>query len=1161
MRAKHVVCGCAAALTGLLAHADLMINEVCYNNSAVADETGDTSSDWIELYNPGPSAVNINGYRLGDQSPFVDDGHGVVLPNYTVPAGGFLVVFAGGDTDRTVWTNAPNVSLISSNSTWRYDVSATVPTALWKTNTFNDVVWTNGLSPLGYNDANASLDCATVLEYGGVPSSRYITTYFRNSFRVINPSVVTGLQMNARINDGAVVYLNGREIWRYNMPGGAITNTTLASQALSPTLWTSAVLATNGLILGTNVVAVEVHQASASSSEMVMDMSLTALVNVQVPIVHGNFGLKSDFSENVHLWNASGTKLQKFEPPSGSVLPGENQTYGADPDGSTTSFRVYASPTPGAANDQTPSAMLTNMAPSFAVAPGAYSGSQNVTLTSTAGYKICYSTDGSDPRAASSYVYSSGSVTVGALAAETSGLAWLRTNPVEITNNVPNAGWQVPSGSVTRAVTLRAVTVSSDGKYCSPEACGTYFIGSIFTNRTLPVVSIIANTDDLFGFVSGLFVPGKCYADSAKGYGSNKWGKPYANYHQDNVDEVWERPVHFELIETNRTTPSVTQRLGLAMYGGGSRALPQKTLYLMARETEYGTGIVNYALFPDETATSYKRFLLRNSGNDWYGPNTSGVATMMKDAVFERIIKGLNLSVMAYRPAVVYINGEYWGLHNLRESYDKNYLATRYGIDADSADILMHAEDPDESGNVVITRVDGSKSADDDYEAMLDWVETNTLSAAAFYQQLQQKIDVANYTDYIVAETFFGNTDWPLNNCDFWRTHTNEVAACGVYGDTRWRWMLYDLDLSGTEGANYNMFAYLKDNSMTGRHEPGYLINTLWGLTDYQTNFVARYANLLNTTFRPERTAKIVTQAAAAIASEMETHYRRWGRPYTQTQWRLAVTNEILDYSASRYAVSWSHLNASFTLGGVGDLTVRNNSTNGLGGHFSVNGITIETTTDGVTNRAQWSGRFFRSLAVPVLAVPDAGYVFDGWVGTTLTNAARTLFVEVSPKTVVARFRLAAAAAHVASGYEQWQMANYSEQEILGGVAAEPDAVAGFARMSNFELYAFGMSRSDGLTDDQRRARASLSINNRSNALWVGYTRLNGGFTDVQYTLKTALALNAPVTWSNAVTGVDFDDVATTNVLDASTWFYERRLPAASPLRDARFFKLEASRP
>ena len=1156
----------ALACTGV--RADIVINEVCYDNSALADETGDTSSDWIELYNRGPGNINVNGYGLGDKNGPNDtyvESSGVLLPNYTIPVGGFLVVFASGDLpEYTVWTNAPDIALIPANASWRYLAPSSAPATTWKTNTFDDASWSAGISPLGYNDATLNMDCATVLGYGGNPANRYRTAYFRKAFNVLNPSVVTGLVMSARVNDGMAVYLNGKEVLRNNMPVGTVAYTTLASTSVPPTLWTSALLATNGLIQGTNVVAVEVHQAAANSPDLIMDMTLTALVNEQVPIVHGQFGL-SKTGENVHLFNALQLRLQKFSAP--AVEPGENKSYGSVPDGSTATFRVYEKPSPGLLNatyGTRYSETLTTQKPRFSVAPGTYAGSQTVTITTpTGGYKIAYTLDGSDPRVSStaSIFFSGNSVTVSNLAPVTSGLAWLRTNPTEIINTVPTATWLAPVGNVAKAMVLRAIGLSPDEKACSPETCGTYFIGSAFTNRRLPVFSLITDTNNLFGFTSGIYVPGKTYADSPEGYGANKWGKPHANYHLDRDTQAWERPIHLELFETNQTTAAVSLLLGSTMHGGGTRAIPQKTLYMMAREAEYGTGTVNYALFPGETASVYKRFLLRNSGNDWYGPDAAGVATMMKDAVFHRLVKGLDLSVMAYRPSVAYVNGEYWGLHNLRESFDKHYLATRYSLDADKCDLLMHEEDPLDNDKVKIKRIDGDKSADEDYEAMIDWVSTNALSVTANYQHIQTQVAVSNFTDYFIAETFFANTDWPINNCDFWRSHTNQVATSGPYGDTRWRWMLYDLDVSGEKGVGYNMFDYLSGSKMTGRSEPGFLINQFWSNMEFRNQFVTRYANLLNTTFRPERMAGIITQAATAIAPEVETHFRRWGRTFSQAQWQQAVSNVLVSYTATRHNVSWGHLDSHFSLGGVGALTVRNNQASGAGGRFTVNGVVIDTSTEGVTNRAAWTGSFFRSLAVPVVAVPDAGHVFDGWVGTSNTNASRSLFVEASPKTLVARFRLATAEAYVRSGYENWQLANYTEQEILGGVAAEPSAASGCAGMSNFELYAFGMHRNDGLTDEQRFARASLSINDRSSKLWVGYTRLNSSFTDVRYTLKIAQALSAPIAWSNAVTGVDLDAVAITNTLDASTWFYEVRLPAASPARDTRFFKLEVTQP
>ncbi len=1162
---KKVCVAVAVALAFLEVRAQLVINEVCYENSIVADETGDASSDWIELYNRGPAAVNIFGYGLGDANPY-DETKGVRLPNYTIPAGGFLVVFASSDLpEYTVWTNAPDIALIPANASWRYLAPAGAPAPTWKTNTFDDASWSAGIAPLGYNDAKLNMDCATVLGYGGNPANRYPTAYFRKAFNVVNPSVVTGLVMNARINDGMVVYLNGKEILRNNLPGGTVTYATLAPLSVPSTAWTSALLATNGLIQGTNMVAVEVHQAAVNSPDLIMDMTLTALVKEQVPIVHGQFGLTKT-GENVHLFNASLTRIQKFDLP--PAEPGLNKSYGAVPDGSTSAFMVYDKPSPGLPNatyvtKYSETQLMAAQKPHFSVAPGTYAVNQSVSLTTpTSGY-IAYTLDGSNPRASSTaLIFDSGiSVTVSNAAPVTSGLAWIRTNPVEISNNVPTAVWLPPVGSVAKAMVIRAIGLSVDKKSCSPETCGTYFIGPAFTSRPLPIFSLITDTNSLFGFTSGIYVPGKAYADSPEGYGANKWGKPYANYHLVSDTLEWERPVHLELFETNQNTAAVSLQIGSAMHGGGTRAIPQKALYLLARETEYGTGTVNYALFPGETATVYKRFLLRNSGNDWYGADAAGVATMMKDAVFHRLVKGLDISVMAYRPAVAYVNGEYWGIHNLRESFDKHYLATRYGLDPDKCDLLMHEADPADKSKVKIIRLDGDKNADNDYEALMDWVNVNALSVPANYQQLQTQIAVTNYADYFIAETFFGNTDWPINNCDFWRSHTNQVATGGQYGDTRWRWMLYDLDVAGESGSGFNMFDYLSGDKMTGRSEPGFLINKLWENMDFRNQFVTRYANLLNTTFRPERMAGIINQAATVIAPEMETHFRRWGRTFSQAQWRQAVSNELVNYTATRHDVSWGHLDSHFSLGGVGSLTVRNNQTGGAGGRFTVNGVVIDTSTEGVTNRAAWTGSFFRSLAVPVVAVPDAGHVFDGWVGTSNTNATRSLFVAASPKTVVARFRLTAAAPYVAAGYEKWQVANYTEQEILGGVAAAQTTDSGCAGMSNFELYAFGMNRNDGLTDAQRQARASLSINDRSSKLWVGYTRLNSSFTDVRYTLKIAQALNAPIAWSNAVTGVDLDAAAITNTLDASAWFYEVRLPASSPARDTRFYKLEVTQP
>ncbi len=1138
----------------------IVINEVCYENSKVADENGDTSSDWIELYNNGTAGVNVNGYGVGDANPY-EEAKGVRLPDYTIPPGGFLLIYANSDIpESTVWTNAPpECAAIPANSSWKYWDAGSAPAGNWRAPIYADSSWESGISPLGHNTTLDNLDCATVLGDPNLPATLHQTIYFRTKFTVLNPSAVTGLVMRARCKDGIAIYLNDTEIYRDNLPQNNLTYSTLALIPVASTSWTEGLLSSAALTQGANTLAIEIHKASATGTAIIMDLALTALVDELIPFVHGAFGLKKE-GENAHLFNASLVRIHKCDPPSYEI--GKNNSWGTVVDGDISSFKTYYKPTPNLLNttyntkyEETASLQV----PSLSIPSGFYSPAQSLKLSgSLLTQKVYYTIDGSDPRASTTYVWSGKSIPLNPSAAITSGLAWNRTNPVETGNKISNTGWLAPIGGIDKAVVLRAITVSADGKKCSAESRGTYFIGSQYTNRTLPIFSIITEEANLFGFTAGIYIPGKFYADSPVGYGDNKWGKPYANYHQDNKGQAWERPVSMELFETNQNTSALSLSMGVAMHGGGSRTIPQKTLYMYARNAEYGTKYIDYQLFPAMPATQYKRFLLRNSGNDWYGAASHGYTTMMRDAVFHEIAGTLDISTMAARPAIVYINGEYWGIHNLRESYDKHYLTTRYNIDSENADILTHVDIG--KSNIKIERVYGDSQADNEYEAMLVWINSNTLSSNANYQQITNQLDPENYSDYIIAETFFANTDWPQNNCDFWRANSNQTDVAGEYGDQRWRWMLYDLDVAGEEGPEHNMLTYLTDDKMTGINEPAFLINKLWKNAGFKRRFISRYADLLNSTFLPSHTAAKVSNSSQKIAPEIERHFKRWGRTTTQAQWQSGVNTYLIDYLASRHNNSWTHLNSHFGLGGTGTITVKIADSTGTGGRTRVNSLDITTVTDGVDDPANWSGTYFQGVPITVEAIAQPGYEFDGWIGTTLTAARRTLYVGATPTTLIARFRSVGSPPYSAANFEAWQLNNYSEQEIIAGGSCAPDAPSGAAGMSNFEIYAFGMNRNDGLTDAQRFARASLSVHAANSMLFVGYNRLNSSYSDVSYTLKAADALSSPIAWRDAVAGQDYLIESLTNILDSSSWFYQQRLNHHAPGKEKLFFKLEVQR-
>ena len=1137
----------SSCLLSLLHAQQVFINEVCYENSILPDGTGNTSSDWVELYNAGVTGVNIGGWKLSDSSN-PGPGKFVELPDYVLPARSMLLVFTNKDLPQSlVWINTRDIPLIPGNAVWEYYTGTPPPEEGWASGAGQ---WPSGPSPLGYNDPRGGMDIATALPSGEGELS-YPAAAFRRTFSVPDPSLVTSLTARVRICHGARIYLNGFPIWEDNLPEGSGWEG-YARSARSTLTWREISLPLEGLALGNNTLAVEIHRPDPSTGSLVFDLSLTAKISDRTPLVRGTFGFKA--GENVYLFNRNGTRIHRVKPPDRGW--GVNISYGCRKDGDDRSMLFFSRPTPGSPNAfaDTPSVRFEAdpalPLPVLGIKPGFYTSAPRVPITcASRSGTVYYTVDGSDPRFATNSIRVGSSLLLPSPPPlEGGGLSWIRTNPVEIADRMRTAAWSAPIGSVPRAVVLRAIFTQNSR--CSKEVRGTYFIGGSH-RRHLPVLSVTAEREALFGFRDGIYVPGLSYANSPVGYGDNRWGKPYANYHQE-----WERPAFLEFFEKGSDFLSFSASLGMGMHGGGTRALPQKTLYMICRMGEYGTDRINYRLFPGETATSYKRFLLRNSGNDWYGPDVPGVATLMKDAVFSRIAAPLGIAVMAYRPVSVYLNGEYWGIHNLRESYDKHYMASRYGLDPDNMDILTHEEDERDRKKVKIVRVDGDKGADEEYELMLKDIELNhPVSTGQGYTNLASRIDIGNYTDYIIAETFFANTDWPANNCDFWRAHTNQVAQAGAYGDGRWRWMLYDLDVAGERGADYNMFTYLSDRDMTGDREPGFLINQLWSNADYRTAFVARYTELLNTVFTPGRMERMIRAAAADIEPEIEAHFRRWGRTTTAGEWRRAVDTALVSFTAARYRKSWDHLNAHFGLGGYGVLTLSNADPSGTGGSFRVNGLNlIPGQCEGVESRADWSGRFFRNLPVEIEALPDPGYLFDGWVGSPQSPSTRTLTLPPGRETLLkARFRRAGEPPFHPEGYEAWMLENYGEQEILEGTRSAPDALTPCAGLSNFALYAFGMSLHDGLTDEQRRARLSLSIRSHEAELWLGYSRLPAPCRDVDYRLKVSDSL-APANWREMVPGVDYRPGVLTNGVDSPLWRLEVPLV---PAGGSRFYRLE----
>jgi uncharacterized repeat protein (TIGR01451 family) len=219
------------------------------------------------------SGANSSSLTLSDAQPVHSGTYAVLITNI---AGSLLSEAA------TLIVNGPavtqHVSLVITGAVWKYSDTGTNFGSSWRAIDFDDSLWRSGPAQLGYGDG----DEATVVSFGANSNSKHITTYFRHSFYVADPSIYTNLIVRLVRDDGAVVYLNDVEVFRSGMPTGAIAFSTLASSSVENVVVTSNA-SPFFLRAGTNMVAVEIHQATASDSDISFDLGLTGQTGAIAP--------------------------------------------------------------------------------------------------------------------------------------------------------------------------------------------------------------------------------------------------------------------------------------------------------------------------------------------------------------------------------------------------------------------------------------------------------------------------------------------------------------------------------------------------------------------------------------------------------------------------------------------------------------------------------------------------------------------------------------------------------------------------------------------------------------------------------------------------------------------------------------------------------------
>lgn len=468
-------------------------------------------------------------------------------------------------------------------------------------------------------------------------------------------------------------------------------------------------------------------------------------------------------------------------------------------------------------------------------------------------HRIYYTLDGTEPLSSSAQ-YDGRSILIDENPLKDTFLYTIPTSP----------RWKAPIGDVFCFTILRAICVDENGNK-GKELKASYIIDKEKTHHyNIPVFSFVFNPDDVFGYDNGIYVMGKTYEDKDN-YVKKKikfdipWWQYPANYLQKGNNS--DRPVFVDYFCLNGEE-HFSFETKMRIHGFNTRGFAQKSFRVPIKMIDSSC----VTIFNNEGTMNY---IFRNGGNDW-------TKTLLRDAFIHEVMKGSTLSPQSYQPVVCFFNGEYWGLHTLRERFDELYIQNKYGISKDSVSIL------ELDGEIMF----GAKSEAKAFKNLIDFIFKNDMSKQENYEVVEQELDVQNLIDYAIVNMFFVNNDWPTNNLKYWRyTYSGKDS---LYRDNRWRFVLSDMDwamgFNIDKAYEYDMFEFIKNKKPFG-----ILINQLLKNVNFKNKFKTSLNNFTEKYYKTEDLILKLNVLSDEIKPYVDEHIKRWRVIGTQKNWEVNV--------------------------------------------------------------------------------------------------------------------------------------------------------------------------------------------------------------------------------------------------------------------------------
>ena len=422
----------------------------------------------------------------------------------------------------------------------------------------------------------------------------------------------------------------------------------------------------------------------------------------------------------------------------------------------------------------------------------------------------------------------------------------------------------------------------------------------------------------------------------------------------------------FELFEENGTF--VDKGEGeFNKHGNDSWAYPQRGLDFIMKDQFGYNGDIDHQIFPNKTRDEFQRIILKPGASDNY-PFENGGAHI-RDAFVHTLSQkaGLKMDERTWRPCVLYVNGQYWGVYELREKVDDHDF-TNYYADQDEYNVQYLKT----WGGT--WQEYGAPNALTDWNALRNYIASNNMGNAANFTYVDGQLNWESLVDYFVINSYIVNQDWLNWNTSWWR-------GLNPLGDKkRWRYTLWDMDASFGHYINYTGVPDVTANAdpcnVENLPNPGgqghtdilqKLINENPIVEQY---YITRYIDLVNTYFSCTYMNQLLDSMLTEIIPEMPGHVARWGG--TMAGWNNNV-QDLKDFIDARCLALEQGLIDCYTLSGPYAVTF--NVSPPLAGEIKVNSSWAPT--------YPWNTEYFGGISTNVIAKANPGFVFDRWTYTT----------------------------------------------------------------------------------------------------------------------------------------------------------------------------------